>query len=268
MGGQINITDTKGESMNFAYTEEQSMIIETVRNFVENELYPHEDIVEKLDEVPADIAQAIQEKAIKSGLYAANMPEKLGGGGLAGVELILVERELGRASFALQSLVGRPSNILLACQGGQVDEYLMPAIRGERHDCLAITEPGAGSDVQGMTTRAVRDGDDFVINGTKHFISHADVSDFIILFAVTGTKETDRGTRPLISSFLVDTDTPGLTITRGSSAVSHRGYHQCELNFTNARVPARNLLGEEGKGFDIMGQWLGATRLAVAASCV
>ena len=254
--------------MDFNLSDEQEMIVDTVRSFVERELYPHEDLVDRLDDVPDDIADAIQGAAIASGLYAANMPEDLGGGGLTGVNLTLVERELGRASYALQSLVGRPSNILLGCQGDQVEQYLLPSIRGERHDCLAMTEPGAGSDVQSMTTRAERSGDDYVINGTKHFISHADRSDFIILFAVTGEHETGRGRRPLISTFLVDCDAPGLTITRGSACVSHRGYHQCELSFVDCRVGAGALLGEEGKGLDLMGQWLGATRLAVAANCV
>jgi len=254
--------------MDFSLSQEQQLIVETVRSFVERELYPHEDLVERLDDVPRDLAEGIQDLAITSGLYAANMPEDLGGGGLSGVDLTLVERELGRASYALQSIVARPSNILLACEGEQVEQYLLPSIRGERHDCLAMTEPEAGSDVQGMTTRAVRDGSDYVITGTKHFISHADSADFIILFAVTGDEEIRSGRRPLISSFLVDKDIPGLTVTRGSSAVSHRGYHQCELKFDGCRVPASALLGEEGRGLGLMSQWLGATRLAVAANCV
>ncbi len=254
--------------MDFTLTDEQDLIVSTVRSFVERELYPHEALVDRLDDVPDEIAEAIQRSAITSGLYAANMPEDLGGGGLTGVSLTLVERELGRASYALQSLVGRPSNILLGCTGDQVEEYLLPSIRGERHDCLAMTEPGAGSDVQSMTTRADRDGSDFVINGTKHFISHADRSDFVILFAVTGSNETSRGVRPLISTFLVDTDAPGLSVLRGSACVSHRGYHQCELSFVDCRVPESALLGEEGRGLELMGQWLGATRLAVAANSV
>lgn len=254
--------------MDFSLSQEQQLIVDTVRSFVERELYPHEDLVERLDDVPRDLAEGIQDLAITSGLYAANMPENLGGGGLAGVDLTLVERELGRTSYALQSIVARPSNILLACEGDQVEQYLLPSIRGERHDCLAMTEPEAGSDVQGMTTRAVRAGSDYVITGTKHFISHADTADFIILFAVTGDEEIRGSRRPLISSFLVDKDLPGLTVTRGSSAVSHRGYHQCELKFDGCRVPASALLGAEGRGLGLMSQWLGATRLAVAANCV
>jgi len=251
--------------MDFALNDEQRMIVDTVRRFVENELYPHEALVEKLDEVPEELAREIQAKAIEAGLYAANMPAELGGAGLDNVCMTLMERELGRASFALQTLVARPSNILRACDAAQAQVYLLPAIRGERHDCLAMTEPNAGSDVRSMSTRAVRDGEHYVITGTKHFISHADQAEFVILFAATGVEESGK---KRITAFLVDTDTPGLTVRRGSACVSHRGYHQCELFFDQCRVPAAQRLGEEGKGFALMGEWLGASRLTVAATSV
>jgi acyl-CoA dehydrogenase len=254
--------------MDFGLDDEQRAIVETVRAFVTKELYPYEDEVDRLGDVPPDLAEEIRTKAIKAGLYAANMPEELGGGGLDGVAITLVERELGRASYALQWLVARPSNILQACEGEQVERYLLPTIRGERIDCLAMTEPGAGSDVRSMTTRAVRDGDDYVIDGTKHFISNADKADFVVLFAVTGSTESARGPRKSITSFLVDLDTPGLTVTPGPSSVSHRGYHHSELSFEGCRVPAANRLGLEGRGFDLMGEWLGASRLTVAATSV
>jgi acyl-CoA dehydrogenase len=255
--------------VDFTLTEEQRLIVDTVRGFVEKELYPHEDEVERLDDVPAELAAQIRAKAITAGLYAANMPAELGGGGLDAVSLVLVERELGRASYALQMLVERPSNILQGCNEDQRKRYLIPAIRGERHDCVAMTEPGSGSDIRSMSTTASRDGDDYVVNGTKHFISHADVADFIILFAATGTETAANGqAKKKITTFLVDKDTPGLTVTRGSGCVSNRGYHQCELSFADCRVPAANLLGEEGRGFDLMGQWLGATRLTVASTSI
>jgi acyl-CoA dehydrogenase len=254
--------------VDFELTDEQRLIVGTVRDFVRNELYPHEDEVERLAEVPAELAAAIRQKAIASGLYAANMPAELGGGGLDAVSMVLVERELGRAGYALQMLVERPSNILLACEGEQRERYLLPAIRGERHDCVAMTEPGAGSDVRSMTTSAVRDGDAYVVDGAKHFISHADVADFIILFAATGSEQTSRGRRSLVTTLLVDSGSPGLTIRRGPSCVSNRGYHQCELVFSGCRVPVANRLGGEGQGLALMGRWLGASRLTVAATSV
>ena len=254
--------------MDFSLTDEQRAVVHTVRSFVERELMPHEDEVERLDEVPAELRSTIRRKALDAGLYAPNMPEELGGGGLDAVSLTLVERELGKTSYALHHPVARPSNILQGCVGEQVDRYLLPVVRGQRFECLAMTEPGAGSDVRSMATSAVLDGGDWVIDGSKHFISHADISDFIILFASTGVDEGERGPRKRITSFLVDTDVPGLTITRGSPSVSHRGYHHSELHFNSVRVPKSAVLGEEGRGFDLMGSWLGATRLAVAANCV
>lgn len=254
--------------MDFALGEEHRAIVATTRDFVRRELVPHEDQVERLDAVPPDLAAQIRGKAIAAGLYAANFPADLGGGGLDALALTLAERELGWTAYALQALVARPSNILQACRGDQVHAYLLPAIRGERHDCLAMTEPGAGSDVRSMTTSARRDGADWVIDGTKHFISHADTADFVVLFAVTATETGPRGPRSAISAFLVDHDNPGLTVTRGRPSVSHRGYHHCELAFSACRVPGSALLGEEGRGFDLLGQWLGGSRLSVAAFSV
>jgi acyl-CoA dehydrogenase len=254
--------------MDFGLSEEQRAIAGTVRDFVRRELVPHEDLVERLDAVPPELAQEIRGKALVAGLYAANFPAELGGGGLDAMGVTLAERELGWTAWALQTLVSPPGNILRACQGSQVDDYLLPAIRGERHDCLAMTEPGAGSDVRSMTTRARRDGGDWVIDGLKHFISHADAADFVVLFAVTGTEQGPHGERSAISAFLVDHDNPGLTIRRGAPSVSHRGYHHCELSFTGCRVPAGALLGAEGSGFDLLSEWLGASRLTVAATSV
>src|SRR5258708_6422353 len=235
-------------------------IFHTVRDVA-----PHEDLVERLDEVPAELAAQIRGRAIAAGLYAANFPEELGGGGLDELSLTLVERELGWTSYALQWLVARPSNILRACVGNQVESYLLPAIRGERIDCLAMTEPGAGSDIRSMQTRAIRDGAGWVLNRAQQFISYADIADFVIVFAVTGTEPSARGERSAISAFLVDHGTPGFTVSRGASSVSHRGYHHCELSFADCRIPGSALLGTEGRGFDLLSEWLCDSRVNVWA---
>ena len=254
--------------MEFSLSSEQEMLIESARAFAENELYPHEEEVEQSDSVSPELAQKIRDRAIEMGFYAANMPEDLGGGGLDCVSLSLVERELGRANFALQYLVGRPSNILQACVGQQRDHYLFPCIRGEKTDCLAMTEPGAGSDLRSMQCRADVDGNDYVINGTKHFISHADIADFVILFAATGEEESARGPRKLISAFLVDKGAPGFSVRPGYHSVSHRGYHNSILNFDNCRIPKTQMLGAPHQGFNVANDWLGPTRLQVAAMCL
>ena len=254
--------------MSFPLTPEQSMLVDSIRAFVERELCPHEDLVERLDELPDDLARDIQAKALKAGFYAANMPAELGGGGLDALSLTLMERELGRTGYALQTCVWRPSNILQACEGEQIERYLIPTIKGERHDCLAMTEPGAGSDVRSMKTRATRKGDGYVINGAKHFISHADKADYVILFVATGIEEGAKRSRARISTFLVDFGAPGFTMRRGPACVSNRGYHQYELFFDDCFVHNGQLLGLEGGGLDLMNQWLGSTRLTVAATCV
>lgn len=250
--------------MDFALTDEQRGVVETTRAFVERELVPHEDEVERTGRLDPELARTLRGTAIRSGLYAANMPEDVGGGGLDTLTWMLMERELGHTGYVLQmSSVARPSRILLACEGDQRDSYLLPTVAGDRTECLAMTEPEAGSDLRGMRTRAVRDGDDWVISGTKHFISHADASDFVILFAATGEQEPGRAA---ITAFLVDFDNPGLTVLPGYRSVSHRGYGNFTLVFEDCRVPGSAVLGEVGSGFDVANSWLGSTRLQVAAT--
>jgi len=254
--------------MEFSLSSEQEMIIDSVRSFVEQELYPHEDEVEKTNHIDASLADSIKQKAINLGLYATNMPVEHGGGGLDTLTLCLLEKELGKANFGLQYIVARPSNILMACKDEQIDKYLVPTIRGEKVDCLAMTEPNAGSDVRSMKCRAERDGEYFVINGSKHFISHADMADYVILFVASGVEETSRGAKKKITSFLVDMGTPGFSVETGYNSVSHRGYHNFILNFDNCRVHESQVLGEVDHGFDVANEWLGATRLSVAAMCL
>jgi len=255
--------------MDFALSEEQQLIIATTRAFVRQELVPHEREVEESGVLREELREQLKAKALAAGLYAANMPTEVGGGGLDSVSWVLYEKELGYTGYALQyGCVGRPSNILLACQGEQRERYLLPAVRGERVECLAMTEPQAGSDLRSMKASAIQQGDDFIINGTKHFISHADHADFVILFAASGEEHSPRGKRKLITAFLVDMGTPGFEVRPGYRNVSHRGYTNSILQFTDCRVPAAAVLGEVHRGFEVANTWLGATRLQVAASCL
>ena len=247
--------------MDLELTVEQRAVVETTRAFVRRELVPREDEVERSGVLDPGLLRKLRDTAIRAGLYAANMPEELGGGGLDTLTWMLMERELGHTGYALQMLaVARPSRILLACAGDQRASYLLPVVAGERTECLAMTEPEAGSDLRGMRTRAVRDNGDWVISGTKHFISHADAADFVILFAATGEQE--------LTAFLVDIDAAGLAVLPGYRSVSHRGYGNAVLVFDGCRVPGSAVLGEVGRGFDVANTWLGTTRLQVAASCL
>ena len=254
--------------MQFGLSEEQEMIVSTVRSFVENEIYPHEAMVERTGEVPHELAQEIKQKVIDLGFYACNFPEEVGGAGLSHLDFTLVERELGRGSMALTHFFGRPQNILMACTGEQREKYLLPAVRGERMDALAMTEPDAGSDVRGMKCSAVRDGGDWVINGSKHFISGAEHADFFIVFIATGVDDTPKGPKKRITCFLVDRGHPGFEVRNGYNSVSHKGYKNCILSFDDCRLPDAQVLGEVDGGFEVMNTWLYATRLTVAAFCV
>ncbi|MDB3929592.1 acyl-CoA dehydrogenase family protein [Paracoccaceae bacterium] len=254
--------------MNFGLTEEQEMIVSTVRSFVENEIYPHEDLVERSGEVPVEIAKKIKRKTLELGFYACNFPEEVGGAGLSHLDFALVERELGRGSMALNHFFGRPQNILMACEGEQRARYLLPAVRGERMDALAMTEPEAGSDVRGMKCTAVRSGGDWLVNGTKHFISGADHADFVIVFIATGEDDTPHGPKKRLTAFLVDRGTPGFVIRDGYRSVSHRGYKNCILDFDDCRLADAQVLGEVDGGFEVMNEWLYATRITVATMSV
>jgi acyl-CoA dehydrogenase len=253
--------------VDFTLTFEQQALIDSLAAFVEKELYPHEAIVEEQRRVPEDLAKEIGKKARDAGFFAMNMPVELGGAGLDYQTMALVERELGRPSTALSLLVKRPTKILLACKDEQIEKYLMPVIRGERMDCFALTEPGGGSDAKAIVTSARRDGDDWILNGVKQFISHADVADFIVLFAVTGMDETPKGPRKRYTAFLIDKDTPGVTV-KPMLSICTRGYNPNMIYLNDVRLHSRQILGEEGKGFDFANDWLYSGRVMLAAHCV
>jgi acyl-CoA dehydrogenase len=253
--------------MDLADAADLKLLADGVRSFVETELQPHEDLVERLDAVPDDLFHEIRQKAIATGYYALNMPEEYGGGGLTSPERATAEIEFGRTSRALAIICNRPAPILKACTGDQIETYLKPTIRGERWECFALTEPGAGSDARAIITRATRDGDDYVVNGAKQFITMALRADFIILFAVTGADDTPRGPRKRITAFLIDKATPGITVTP-MDVLSNRGMKSCILNFEEVRVPARNILGAEGGGFAIAKSWIFSGRVMLAANCI
>ncbi|MBT1160015.1 acyl-CoA dehydrogenase [Aminobacter anthyllidis] len=253
--------------MEFNLTAEQELLYKTAREFCDRELIPHEALLEETGDLPVELEIEIRRKGMAVGLHACNMPERIGGAGLDCVSLTLVEKALSRASTALAECVRRPLDILAACEGDQIAHFLEPVMRGEKRECIAMSEPNAGSDLRGMQTRAVRDGSDWVINGTKHFISSAHRSQFVILFAVTGEDQTKPAIRKKISCFLVDLDTPGLVVAKGYKQLGHRGHSNAILHFDNVRIGGGQMVGNEGEGFQLVTDWLGAGRLSVAAVC-
>ncbi len=252
--------------MDYPLTEEQRLLVDSVRAFREKELEPHEAEVDRTGEVPEELGAHIKRKAIEMGFYAPNLPESIGGGGLDYKSLALFERELGKTIYGLHGYMHRPSEILMCCKGEQIDEYLKPCVTGEKKEVFALTEPGAGSDILSMQTRAERVGGEFIINGSKHFISSPVKPDFAILFAQTGVTESPRGERKLVTGFLVDAGIPGFTIDRGPRCAAQRAYHTWQLAFDQCRVPESKILGEEHKGLELADEWLRMGRVWVAAA--
>ena len=254
--------------MNFQLTDAQALIVDTTRQFVEREIYPLEDEVEKTGRLRKEVADAIRRKVLAMGFYAPNFPAEVGGGGLSHLEFALLERELGRGAMALTHFWGRPQNILMACEGEQRERYLLPAVRGEKMDALAMTEPAAGSDLRGMRCAAKPSGADWILNGGKHFISGAEWADFVVVFAATGEEQTPKGPKKKITAFLVDRGAKGFEIRPGYEAVGHRGYANSVLTFDDCKLGPEQVLGEVHGGFALMNEWLFATRITVAAMAV
>jgi len=250
-----------------ASSHENRLLLDTVQAFMKAELHPHEDLVDRIGEVPLDLGRQIEKRAMESGLYAANLPEEVGGGGLSLEAKALMEREYGKTSHALHSWVARPTELLLACEGDQKERYLYPCVRGEKRELFALTEPDAGSDVMGMKSNARRDGNDWILNGSKHFISGPVMPDFAIVFAATGVDESPRGQRKRVTAFFVDVGTPGFDIRDGTHCVSYRGYKTFQLSFDDVRLGSGQILGSEGNGLEMSGKWLTYGRIFVGASC-
>jgi len=254
--------------MSIKISHENELLLKTLREFMDSEIYPHEEEVDRLGEVPEELGQQIQQRAIDAGLFAANLPEHVGGGGLDKTAMALMEREYGKTTHALHSWIARPTEILLACTGDQIDNYLLPCVSGEKRELFALTEPEAGSDVMSMKSNARRDGNDWILNGSKHFISGPCLPDFAIVFAATGVDDTPRGPRKRVTAFLVDVGLDGVSIQEGTRCVSYRGYKTFELGFNNVKLGPGQILGEEGRGLELSGQWLGMGRIWVGATCV
>ncbi|MDG2475125.1 MAG: acyl-CoA/acyl-ACP dehydrogenase [Paracoccaceae bacterium] len=249
------------------HTHENQLLLKTVKSFMEKEIYPHEAGVDKDGYVSDELGRHIEKKSIEIGLYAANLPEKVGGGGLDYHGMALLEREYGKTSHALHSWIGRPTEILLACEGEQIQKYLTPCVKAEKRELFALTEPEAGSDIMSMKSNAKKDGGDWILNGSKHFISGPCLPDFAIVFASTGENNTPRGTRKRITAFLVDVGTKGFDIQEGNKCVSYRGYKNFQLSFNNVRLSSDQILGQEGLGLELSSKWLSMGRIWVGATC-
>ncbi len=248
--------------MDLTLSDEEREVREWVRTFVSKEIMPLEPMVlerERRHErgLLPDELRALQDKARESGFFGVQTPEEYGGMGLGALMSALIEVELGR-SFVQFKFGGDADNILFSANDEQKAAYLLPTINGEKKSCFAITEPGAGSDARNIRTTAVRDGDEWVINGEKTFITGGDIADFCLVFAVT---DREKGADGGVTCFLADRDA-GWT----STIIDTMGeWGPAALSFQDVRVPHSAILGEEGRGFELAMQWIGKGRYMLPA---
>ena len=246
--------------------ETLNLLLDNVRRFVAERLVPHERQVADDDEVPVEIVAQMREL----GLFGLSLPEAYGGLGVTMEEEVLVAFELARTSPAFRSLIGTNNGI--GSQGIIIDgteaqkaRWLPRLASGELIGAFALTEPGSGSDAASLATTAVRDGDFYVLNGTKRFITNAPEAGLFTVMARTDPSIAGAGG---ISAFAVERDTPGLSIGRPDAKMGQRGAHTADVIFDDCRVPADNLIGgREGVGFKTAMRVLDKGRLHIAAVC-
>ena len=245
--------------MDFTLTEEQRLLVETIREFVQRELKPLEEGVETNGYLADEVASEIQEKSKGLGLYAVNIPREFGGGGLSVLEWMMAEEQFGRTSdILIRRAFGNVYEILLEASEEQKQTYLLPAVRGKRTFSIAFTEPEAGSDAAAIKTKADRSGEGWILNGAKHFISDGLFSDFFVVTAVTDPAAGARG----ISTFIVEKGMTGFIIGRDQPMMGLRGTSHVEMQFKDVVLSNDHLLGHEGQGLKLALATLGRVRLA------
>jgi alkylation response protein AidB-like acyl-CoA dehydrogenase len=251
--------------VDFSLNDEERQIRDTVRSFIDKEVMPLEPEVLRreragLPAVDPDVLRELRAKARQVGFWGINTPEEYGGMNLGAVMSAILVMETGR-TFVPFSFGGSADNILYAGNAEQKQRYLVPTIEGERRSCFAITEPGAGSDARSIRARAVRDGDDWIINGEKTFITGGNEADFVMVFAVT---DPEKGANGGVTCFLVDRD-----MGWKSEPIPTMGqWGPAALIFEDVRVPHQNVLGEVGKGFDLAMRWIGQGRYLIPARAI
>ncbi|HEY71647.1 MAG: acyl-CoA dehydrogenase [Chloroflexi bacterium] len=251
--------------MDFELTEEHRMIRRMVRDFAEKEIAPRAIEMDETDEFPDDLFRRMAEL----GIFGLPFPEKYGGSESGYTSLVIALEEIARVSGSMAITLDAQTSlycepVYLFGTEEQKRKYLTPAVRGEKIGCFGLTEPQAGSDAGATRTRAVRDGDEWVLNGQKIFITNGSVADFAVVTAMTDPEKGTRG----ISSFIVEKGTPGFQPGRDEDKMGLRGSVTSELLFENCRVPAENLVGAENEGFKQFLTTLDAGRVAIAAMAV
>lgn len=257
---------TAPEGLNFELPEDLKLLKRSIREFVEKELWPLSNHLEEHDEIP----QAAIDKMKEMGLFGLPFSEEYGGAGIGELGYCVALEELGRANSAFSNLIGAHCSIgvMALYLDGSKDlksKYMERLCAGELLGCFALSEPNAGSDAANIQTNAKREGDAFILNGVKHFITSGDLADYATVFAVT---DKSLGARGGITAFWVDLNQPGVTRGPKDKKMGLYGSHTCELIFQDAKVPADHVIGQVGMGFVTAMKTLDMGRLSLGAGCV
>ena len=249
----------------YPMSEQDRRIQDTARRFVDEELIPHEVEAEMAGgRISDELRERHHRMAIELGLYAMNMPKELGGGGMTTFQQVLVSEQIGRVTNGLGWCVHTPPAWAPSVVSKeQLERWILPSIRGEMHECYAITESGAGSDVDAIEATARRDGDGYVLNGTKMHVTSFNMAGYCFFQAkiVGGANEGAH------AMFFVDKDTPGVRLVREPAYMHTYADTHAIVAFEDVRVPATNLVGEEGDGLAFTYEWFRYERLMIAARC-
>ena len=249
--------------MDLKLNQEQRLLVNTIRSFIRSELKPLEQDIEETGSLSDTLAVDIRKKSQALGLYAVNIPSEFGGGGLSVLDWMIAEEQFGWTSdILIRRAFGNVYEILLEGTEVQIENYLLPAVRGDRTFSIAFTEPEAGSDAAAITSQAIRSNNGWVLNGAKHFISDGYYSDFFVVTAVTDPNAATKG----ISTFIVEKGMPGLVVGRDQPMMGLRGTSHVEMRFDEVRLSPQHLLGREGQGLKLAFATLGRVRLAQVAA--
>jgi len=252
-------------SLDFTFSEEQKLFRKDAREFLEAEITPAVDRTNRTEEWPVKEL----EKIASQGYMGVPFPKKYGGMGYGEVEYDILMEEFGRIDLSFTTTVG--AHCGLACQSlymfgseDQREKYLIPLANGEKIGAFGLTEPEAGSDAGSLKTRAVKDGDHYVLNGSKQFISNGDMADVLVIFANSDPSQGQRG----ISAFIVEKNSPGFSAGKLEDKMGIRGSHTAELFFEDCKIPEENLLGQEGRGYPIALTVLDGGRASLSAGAL
>ena len=256
--------------MDFALSKEHEMMRKLFSDFAQNEVKPLAQEVDETEEFPRETTN----KMAKLGFLGIPVPKEYGGQGCDVLAYAMCVEELSKVCGTTGVIVSAHTSlcidpIMTYGTEEQKQKYVVPLAKGEKLGAFGLTEPGAGTDAQGQQTKAVLDGDEYVLNGSKIFITNGKEADVYVIFAITGVQEDARGRKKkLISAFIVEKGTPGFTFGTKEKKMGIRGSSTYELIFTDCRIPKENMLGKEGKGFGIAMHTLDGGRIGIAAQAL